>query len=256
MATRNQGLFVWHDLITTDVPAAVAFYGEVVGWRTEPFGQDGYTMWASSQGPMGGVMAIDAEGARTGMRPHWMAHVHVDDVDDRARAAAALGGRVCRAPSDIPTVGRFAVVADPAGATLSLFQPLPGQEIHPRDLSRDGEFRWNELHAPDGAAAARFHGELLGWKILEEMDMGPMGKYRVFGLGDRQLGGIMPLQPGAPLAPSWLPYVATSDLDAAVARARRRSATLLNGPMDVPGGRVAQLRDPQGAPFALHEAAQ
>jgi len=255
MAGNEQGLFVWYDLVTGDVPAAIAFYGEVVGWRTEPFGQSGYTTWVSSQGPLGGVMALDAGEACAGGRPRWMAHVQVADVDDRARAAAAMGGRVCRAPADIPTIGRFAVIADPQGATLSLFQPLRGQEMTPHDVSRDGEVRWNELHAPDGAAAARFHADLLGWRILEELDMGPSGKYRIFGLGERRLGGIMPLQPGSPLGPSWLHYASTGDLDGAVARAARQGATVLNGPMDVPGGRVAQLVDPQGAPFALHQAA-
>ncbi len=255
MPTPNTSRFVWYDLITRDVPAAVRFYGEVIGWKTEPFGQDGYQMWASAQGPLGGVMAIDAEGARSGMRPHWMAHVQVVDVDASARLAAARGGRVCREPTDIPTVGRFAVVADPQGATLSLFQPLRGQDMPPHDPAGDGEFRWNELHAADGAAAAKFYGDLLGWRLLEEMDMGPMGKYRIFGLGDQRLGGIMPIQPGAPLTPSWLYYASTSDLDGAVARATRLGAKILNGPMDVPGGRVAQLIDPAGAAIGLHEAA-
>jgi len=45
--------------------------------------------------------------------------------------------------------------------------------------------------------------------------------------------------------------------DAALARAKKRGATLMNGPMEVPGGSrraTAQLKDPQGATFALHQA--
>jgi predicted enzyme related to lactoylglutathione lyase len=60
-----------------------------------------------------------------------------------------------------------------------------------------------------------------------------------------------------PMPPMWSYYVEVSDLDAAVERAKARGARLMNGPMEVPGGaRVAQLADPQGAAFALHEAAQ
>ncbi len=252
MTTSNEGTFVWYEHLAADVPQAIAFYGEVVGWKTEPFGQGGYTMWVGSQGPLGGVMQLTPELARAGVPPHWMAHVQVGDVDATVRRAVSLGGKAVHEPTDIPTVGRFAIVADPQGAALSVFRP--SQAMPPHDLSKDGEFCWNELLSSDGAAGARFYTELLGWKILEEMDMGPMGKYRIFGLGDRRLGGMM-TAPG-PMPPAWLCYASTGDLEAAMARATRRGGKVLNGPMDVPGGRIAQLVDPQGAAFALHEAAR
>jgi predicted enzyme related to lactoylglutathione lyase len=88
------------------------------------------------------------------------------------------------------------------------------------------------------------------------MDMGPMGSYRVFELGGRQLGGMMTIPKGAPMPPTWIYYVETSNLDAAIARATKKGATIMNGPMDVPGGRIAQMMDPQKAVFALHQAAQ
>ena len=82
--------------------------------------------------------------------------------------------------------------------------------------------------------------------------MGAAGTYRVFGVGDQRLGGMM-TTPGR--RPMWLFYAETSDLDAALLRAQKDGAKVMNGPMDVPGGgRIAQLTDPQGAPFALHQA--
>lgn len=83
--------------------------------------------------------------------------------------------------------------------------------------------------------------------------MGPMGKYRIFGLGDRRLGGIM-RTPGPQQPPAWGYYTSVQGLEGVIARATAKGGKLLNGPMDVPGGRVAQLLDPQGAAFALHEA--
>jgi predicted enzyme related to lactoylglutathione lyase len=250
VASANKGRFVWYEHLAGDVPASISYYSEVVGWKPQPFGEGtGYTMWVGSQGPLGGVMALPPGGAG----PHWMAHVQVDDVDATAGSALRLGGKVHHPPTDIPDVGRFAVLADPQGATLSVFQPRTAEELH--DPSKDGEFCWNELVTSDGAAALRFYSALLGWKSLEEMDMGPMGTYRVFGLGDTRIGGMMNLPGGAPARPSWLYYVSTSDLEAAVDRATRRGGKLLNGPMDIPGGgRIAQLADPQGAAFALHQA--
>jgi predicted enzyme related to lactoylglutathione lyase len=85
------------------------------------------------------------------------------------------------------------------------------------------------------------------------MDMGPMGKYRIFGLGEERLGGMMTLPKGAPTPPMWLFYASTSDLDGAIRKAKAKGAKVMNGPMDVPGGRVVQLTDPQGAAFALHQ---
>jgi uncharacterized protein len=254
MASTNTGRFVWYEYLTGDVQAGIGFYSEVVGWKTQLFDQAGYTMWVGSQGPLGGVMGLGEEGQKMGGRPFWMAHVQVDDVDATAALAKGRGGKVWKEPTDIPTVGRFSVIGDPQGASLSVFKPNQGMELH--DVSKDGEFCWNELQTSDGAAAWTFYSGLFGWKTLEEMDMGPMGKYRVFGVGDVRLGGMMNAPKGAPYPPHWLYYASTSDLDGAVARATRKGGKVLNGPMDVPGGRVAQLTDPQGGAFALHQEAK
>src|SRR5919205_60494 len=122
MGRAKTGLFVWYEDLTRDVDAGVAFYSEVVGWRTQPFGEGGdYIMWVGSQGPLGGVMRLPDEAAKMGAPPHWMAHVEVDDVDATAALAKRLGGKVYKEPTDIPTVGRFAVLADPQGAAFSAF---------------------------------------------------------------------------------------------------------------------------------------
>ncbi len=252
MANASKGRFVWYEHLTRDVEAAKAFYGDVAGWKTQPFG-DGYTMWVGSQGPLGGVMGVGAEAAKEGARPQWMAHVQVDEVDGAVATVRRLGGRVWKEPTDIPTVGRFAVIADPQGAVLSLFQPAQPMALH--DPGKDGEFCWSELMTRDPVAALRFYAELLGWKVVEEMNMGPAGTYRVFGLGDRGVGGVMAIPAGNPMPPMWIYYVSTGDLDAAVARATRRGGRIMNGPMDIPGGgRIAQLTDPPGVVFALHQA--
>src|SRR5690606_26185166 len=82
-----------------------------------------------------------------------------------------------------------------------------------------------------------------------EHDMGPMGIYTIFGRGDAQWGGIYKGQQGA----HWLGYVRVKDLDGTVERVKDARGACLAGPMEVPGGdRIAQLRDPYGALFAVH----
>jgi predicted enzyme related to lactoylglutathione lyase len=255
MASVMKGQFVWYEDMTKDPREAIAFYSEVVGWRTEPFQGSDYTMWVSKQGPLGGVMKQAGEQAKEGAPAHWLAHVQVDDVEAAAARAKLLGGRIYKAPTDIPTVGRFAVIADPQGAAIAIFKPAGEMPLH--DVTEDGEFCWNELMTTDTAAAFKFYSDLFGWKIVEEMDMGPMGTYRVFGVGDNRLGGMMTTPKGHASPPAWLFYAETSDLDAALRRATTKGAKLLNGPMDVPGGgRIAQFEDPQGAAFALHQGAR
>jgi len=251
----NTGRFVWYEDLAKDPKAAIAFYTDVMGWKTQPFAEGGndYMMWVSSQGPLGGVMKLPDEAAKMGAPPHWMAHVQVGNVDETVSLAKKLGAKVHKEPTDIPTVGRFAVIGDPQGAFISIFAPASHMDLH--DSSKPGEFCWNELLTTDSAAAFKFYSQLFGWKVIQEMDMGPMGIYRVFGIGDKQMGGIMTTPKGSPTPPTWLYYTETSDLNSALDRAKKRGAKVMNGPMDVPGGgRIAQLTDPQGAAFALHEA--
>jgi uncharacterized protein len=246
------GRFVWHDLLTADTKAATAFYTGLIGWKTQPFdqaqGPEPYTMWVSNQGPLGGVMPLQADEASAKMRPHWMGHVEVDDLDASVAKVKSLGGAVQLPPTEIPAVGRFSIVADPQGATLSLFQPR--QSETPHDRSVEGEFNWSELHARDAQAAFSFYSELLGWKLIQELDMGPAGSYLIFGHGETGYGGMMN-DPELP-APAWMYYVQVGDLDAAIARATSEGATLLYGPAEIPGGRMAHLQDPQGATFGLN----
>jgi predicted enzyme related to lactoylglutathione lyase len=254
MGSEHNGRFVWYEHLTKDSKAAIEFYGEVMGWQTQPFGDGGhYVMWVSSQGPLGGVMGLPEELAKMGAPPHWMAHVQVGSVDATAALAKQLGGKIHKEPEDIPTVGRFAVIGDPQGAFLSIFQPAGEMPLH--DPGKPGEFCWSELVTSDNAAAFSYYGKLFGWKVLEDMDMGPMGTYRIFGLGDQRVGGMMAAPKGSSLPPAWGYYTSVPDLDAAVKSATKRGAKVTNGPMDIPGGaRIAQLVDPQGAAFALHQA--
>jgi predicted enzyme related to lactoylglutathione lyase len=258
MTDTNNGRFVWYELMTTDPKAAIAFYTHVTGWKTQVFGEgqtppggEPYTMWVSGQGPLGGVMTLPEPAKKMGAPPHWMAHVQVANVDETVTKARKHDARVYVEPTDIPTIGRFAVIADPQGASLSVFTPSAPMTLH--DVSKPGEFCWNELLTTDAPKALHFYGELFGWKKVNEHDMGPMGKYLLFGHGEPMFGGMMTKPKDNPMPPSWLYYVEVSDFDAALERAKGRGARVLNGPMEVPGGgRIVQLTDPQGAVFALH----
>jgi len=253
MASATQGNFIWYDLLTPEPEAAAAYYREVVGWTTQAFptGDVAYTMFVGPQGPTAGT--AKPEGAGAG--PQWVGNVYVDDVDRTAALATELGGRVIAPPQDYPTVGRMAVLVDPQGAPINVFKPSRPFELH--DLTKPGALTWHELAATDHQAAFAYYGRLFGWQRRREVDLGPMGTYLVYGVGERELGGMFSQPKQGPPRPVWLYYIQVAELDAAVARAQAGGGRLANGPMQVPGGaRIAQLVDPQGVRFALHENAR
>lgn len=119
-AMKKHGVFSWNELMTTDVKAAKTFYGELLGWSLQDIQAGGmdYTMVKVGEREIGGVMAIPPEAK--GMPPTWGAYVTVDNVDALIPRVQKLGGKICVPPHDIPGVGRFMVIQDPQGATLSL----------------------------------------------------------------------------------------------------------------------------------------
>ena len=255
------GRFVWYDLITTNVPAATAFYTSVAGWGTQDFdmGPGGkYQMWTVAGVPVGGVVQLTPAMGAPGTPPHWMAHVSVPNVDESAAQVVSLGGKVLSPPSDIPTVGRYAVVADPQGAAINLFTPLQGSA--PQAFApKVGEFSWHELATSDHRAAFSFYSKVLAWENQGSNDMGPpMGEYLMFGQGGdparpAPYGGMFTMSPDMRMPPGWVYYIRVASADETVATIKSLGGQVLHGPVDVPGGdRIAQCMDPQGAMFAVH----
>jgi predicted enzyme related to lactoylglutathione lyase len=240
-----------------DKKAAEAFYGRVVGWSAEPFpGSDmGYTIWKAGDKGIGGLMELPAEARKGGAPPNWMAYVGVNDVDASAAQAQALGGKLEHPPTDIPSVGRFAVLSDPHGAHFAILRPLGPSPEGPDEPGAVLEISWRELATLDLGAARSFYTALFGWEMLTANDMGPLGVYQEFGRFGVPLGGMYEKPTDMPFPPHWLVYARVGDIQASVAAAKTLGGTVLNGPMEIPGGGlIAQLLDPQGAAFALHQA--
>jgi predicted enzyme related to lactoylglutathione lyase len=104
----------------------------------------------------------------------------------------------------------------------------------------------------DYKAAFEFYKALLKWERISEADMGPLGMYFMFGQNGQTYGGMFNRTPEMP-PPNWLPYVRVDDVTTAVDAVKRNGGTVMNGPMEVPGGDwIAQCLDAQGAAFALH----
>ena len=251
--SASRGQFVWCELLTTDPAAAAEFYRRVIGWDAKDSGMTDrqYRILSAGDTPIGGLMELPGTARDNGARPGWLGYIGVDDVDAAAARIRQAGGVIHRAAEDIPGVGRFAVVADPQGASFVLFH---GTEARAPSMEMDtapGHVGWHELQAGEREGAFAFYADLFGWTKADAIDMGPMGIYQLFATGGAPVGGMMTRNEGMPV-PFWLYYFNVDDIGAAMDRARQAGGKLLNGPQEVPGGAwVAHCSDPQGAMFAI-----
>jgi predicted enzyme related to lactoylglutathione lyase len=250
-----RGRFVWHELMTTDPKAAASFYTRVTGWKTQAWDQSpDYTMFTANGAPMAGYMRLPADAKAMGAPPSWLSYIGTPDLDRTLGLARELGATILKGATEIPTVGRFAVVQDPQGAVFAPFTPA-GSEMGGGE-PKIGDFSWHELATTDWQAALSFYQRLFGWEKSTAMDMGAGGTYQMYGWKNRMLGGMYN-KPATVQGPAtWLPYILVADTKRAAATAQKLGATIINGPMEVPGGGwIAQGIDPQGAMFAVHSTA-
>ena len=119
---NEPGTLAWNELLTNDVDAAGEFYTKLFGWGTQvqQIGPGPYTVFMVGDRPNGGMMKIAEEWGN--VPSNWMAYIAVEDCDQCADKAKELGAKVTAPPTDIPEVGRFAMIQDPQGAMFAIIK--------------------------------------------------------------------------------------------------------------------------------------
>jgi uncharacterized protein len=249
--TYAHGTPCWVDLQTTDQAGARDFYGALFGWAFDerPMPDDGGTY---SMGQIGGrnaaaIAAQSPEQAAAGMPPVWNTYIAVDDVDATTALVADAGGAVAMEPFDIGDSGRMSFVADPSGAFVGLWQGA--RHIGAEVVGEPGTVTWNELVTTGQDQALPFYEKVLGVQAVT-VPMAPGYSYTMFQVGDQQVGGSTPPQmEGVPN--HWHVWFSVESADATASTARELGGQLLVEPLDMPVGRMATIRDPQGAVFSI-----
>lgn len=120
---NEPGAFCWNELYTTDPKRVGDFYSELFGWTREPMplptGAE-YTIFKKGDSQAAGMMKIPKEMGP--VPPHWLVYFAVDDSDKTAAKAKGMGGTVMVPPTDIPNIGRFAILNDPQGADFAVIR--------------------------------------------------------------------------------------------------------------------------------------
>lgn len=246
----HQGTPSWLDLATTDLDGAEEFYGKLFGWKAkrEPAGEGRfYSMQYLKGKSVAGIMEQSKEQAEQGMPPSWFTYITVEDVEAVTAKVEKLGGRVISEPFDVFDNGRMAVIQDPEGAFVSLWQP--NKHIGAQLVNEPGTLIWNELVADDPQKLASFYGALLD---IEMKPMEGMPEYKLFTVNGNSAAGIFKKTDQMKDLPShWSIYFAVDDTDSIVEKTTALGGKVLKPAADTPMGRFAVLKDPQGAVFQV-----
>jgi len=252
------GDFIWYELMTPDAEGSKTFYDAVVGWNIgEGVAEyNGYRMIGTADdGFTGGVLPITDEMQQHGARPTWLGYLNARDVDAKLAEIESAGGKTLMDATDIPNVGRIAMVADPQGAPFYVMKPIPpeGKENQASTVfspTDQGRCAWNELSTSDPVAARQFYGQQFGWTSDNFMPMGEHGEYRFIDNEGLTLGAIAGAMEGQ--HPHWRFYFRVPSVGSAKQTVEAKGGKVIMGPMEVPGGdRIVIGIDPQGAEFAL-----
>jgi predicted enzyme related to lactoylglutathione lyase len=242
----------WVDLMSPDIDASKSFYEAVFGWtgddEHDPEGNRVYVTFR-----LDGKVVAGLGGQPPGMETMpaiWNTYVCVDDPAATVAAATDAGGSVMMPPMQVMDAGHMAILADPTGATISLWKP--GGHFGSELCNEPDTWSWSELMTRDVDTALTFYSAVFGWTYAPH-DMGDF-VYQVIEGGENDgWGGIMPMPSEVPdMVPNhWAVYFSVADTSATSAKVTAGGGQAVQEPMDIPGvGRMATFHDPHGGSFA------
>jgi predicted enzyme related to lactoylglutathione lyase len=246
--TTIVGAPCWADLMTADAEGAKRFYGTVFGWEAsepqEQFG--GYFNFTKAGVPVaGGMTKMQAE-----LPDLWSVYLSTEDAKQTVDKAAAAGSTTVVEAMDVATLGTMAVVIDPGGAAIGMWQP--GEHKGFGLVREHGTPGWFELHTREYDASLAYYRDVFGWTTQTVGDTDEF-RYTVLQHGEEQLAGIMDASNFMPAdaAAAWSVYFAVDDTDATLETIGRLGGATVMPAEDTPYGRLAVATDPSGAQFKL-----
>jgi uncharacterized protein len=252
----SPGTFCWVELATSDQDSAKKFYSSLLGWHVNdrPMPEGVYTMFQLQGRNAGAAYMLRKEQRDQGVPPHWGIYIAVANADASAKRAGELGGKIVASPVDVFDIGRMAVLQDTTGAHFCIWQ-----EKRPKAEAIggvEGTLCWADLMTRDTTRAEKFYSGLLSWTFGKD-EKDPSG-YTHIKNGEEFIGGMPPSKHlDANVPPHWIPYFLVTNCDATIAKAKQLGGKICVEATDLENvGRFAVLIDPQGAVFAVFQAAK
>ncbi|MBB5918680.1 hypothetical protein BJY24_007592 [Nocardia transvalensis] len=248
----------WAELYTSDPDRAIEFYGRLFGWTAERSADHGgYITFRKDGNAVAGGMGNDgADGAPD----QWTVYLASPDIRATVDAATAHGGRVILDPMPVGDLGSMAVLADPSGAGVGVWQPGVHTGFGTLGIVSGGTWTehagvasWFELHTPAYADAVKFYTEVFGWKDAFAVADTPEFRYTTIHAETPMLGGVMDASAFLPagVPGGWQVYFGAEDVDAAVKTVVELGGSIDREPENTPYGRMAVVADPGGVRFSI-----
>ncbi|MFL5796383.1 MAG: VOC family protein [Actinomycetota bacterium] len=261
------GVPCWVETLQPDPRTAMDFYGPLFGWE--------FARPAPMPGDSGGQYFVarlrDRDVAGIGSMPDrnsapkvaWTTYVRVDGADESAERARGAGGSLRDGPFDASPAGRAAVLVDPSGAPVGVWEA--GTREGAGVVNEPGAWSMSMLYTTDPWGAKAFYGAVFGWQLdPPDLTAAQLGLWRLPGyVGGEPLqpvprdvvGVLVPIggdELGA-VESTWSVDFWVADADAAAERAARLGGRVIVPPYDTPGFRNVELADPQGASFSISQ---
>ncbi|MEU2284131.1 VOC family protein [Streptomyces sp. NPDC013178] len=248
MAVQPEGAPCWADAMFTDVEAAKAFYGDVLGWT---FGEASseYGHYTQAYADDKAVAAVVPPMPGQEGPSQWCLYLASEDAAATATKVRENGGEVLMGPMEVGDFGTMCLAREPSGAVFGVWQAGTHEGFD--TMGTPGAYAWAEVFTREPQKADTFFPAVFGYRQKQMEDEAI--DFRLYDLGERPVLGRMRMTDDFP--PEVPPYVnvyfTVPDCDDAVARATKLGAQLQFGPMSTPFGRFAALTDPQGANFSV-----
>jgi uncharacterized protein len=243
------GVPCWVDVLVPDPVAATGFYGEVLGWAFDGPGPGQYHVAQTSGRDVAGIGGQP----ESGVPIEWTTYVSVSSLEQACGAVVAAGGQVLLPPLDVLPAGRVAVVADPSGAALGLWEARDrkGAQL----VNAPSAWAMSVLLTDKPETCEAFYKDVFGWES-ESFGAPGMKLFRLPGYVGGVPGQPVPLDVVAVMAPAdgqsyWQVGFWVHDADMAAAKAAELGGSVVTPPSDAGGMRQAVVADPHGARFSV-----
>jgi len=270
----RHGVPCWVDTLQPDPVAAADFYAGLFGWDFEDRTPDGPSRYFVAR--LHGYDVAGVGSPRATAPPAWNTYVWVDNADDAAATARNAGGAVLVEPFDVADDGRMAVLADPTGAVINVWQAKKHRGAQLVNVSNT--WNWSDLNSRDPDAVKAFYGVVFGWRastmdfgeasgvmwrvpgygdLLAQLDPGLRERHAAPGVPEGFSDAVAWLQPmndaqfPADVPSHWSVTFSVDDSDVIAARAAELGGRVIAPPFDAGPVRIAVLADPQGAVFTV-----
>ena len=257
MATKLiPGEFCWAELYTQNMENAVPFYQSLFGWQTKTVPIDtnqNYTFFNVGEKGIAGGFEINSEMKAHNFSPQWNSYILVEDIQKSVAKAKSLGAEVLKDVSDVMDMGKMAILTDPTGAIISLWQNLKPTANESLSKLTPGTIGWNELITSDIEKATEFYSKLFNWSPEVE-EFQPGSTYTTFLNNGIPVAGMVKYMEGGAVGSRWSVYFTVDNIEESMNIAVDNGADICFAPIDIEGvGRFTMVRDPEEVFFSIME---